>query len=889
VSCILQLLGGKSYSIDPDKSKEASKNDFSPEVSAQIVELIDSLDFFRKTNTRIGMLHIGGSHDAEFAVADLKEYLPLMQSGGFIIIDDINRDSVRPAYEMLKEHAQEVFSEETYAILQVAKPGKAKQNLKSQVEQSRLKLLKNMAMNFDDYSLRQTGLPAGQIRELPKVSVVIVSYNQEKYIGECLEGILAQRGDFTIELVIGDDFSTDGTLEIINNYAGLVESNQQFEVKILPTDQNHGIAQNFKRCFEACTGDYVALCEGDDFWFDSDKLQKQISFMASHPDCSQCHHDLLVYYLEDDLFEYPVVQQELDAEILTAREIILDYTIGNFSCCMYAGEHIKALPDEIFETSFGDWMFNIYFSTLGSIGRIKEPMSVYRKHQEAVWSSKESTEMATVLSGYIDDYTAFFDFEYDAEFSLRKDHYDQIGAAPALSDMVIVDDFFPEPLSAFRMKEFLYYLDALDSIQIYSDCQASSAISGKKPETIIAEFRKQFPEHARQVRKYSPKSKISTKLFYVVFLNLAYQVISKAEELGIPLVFTLYPGGGFGINNKISDKKLRRVTSSPCFRKVIVTQQITYDYLLEKKFCKPEQIEFIFGGVVPELDPAVELPEKVRYGFQKETLDICFVAHNYTRTGVIKGYDVFIEVAHQLCAKYSNIMFHVVGGHEETDIDISTISSRFRFYGKQHTEWFDQFYLDKDIILSPNIPAGKVDGTFDGFPTGSVVDAGLRRVGVFCTDPLNLNQGNFLPDEEIVIIPHDANKIVHLIEEYYHHPEKLRDLGDNGSKKLKQVFSNESQILPRLKILSSEINQYETAKIEIQERMRYSRFRVRLIIVKLVRQVLGILRRILPGRVREVARKTGMIILQNKFAYSVLRKIVPASFKREYHEFKNAS
>jgi len=93
---------------------------------------------------------------------------------------------------------------------------------------------------------------------------------------------------------------------------------------------------------------------------------------------------------------------------------------------------------------------------------------------------------------------------------------------------------------------------------------------------------------------------------------------------------------------------------------------------------------------------------------------------------------------------------------------------------------------------------------FDGFPTGSCVEAGLRKVAVFCTDELKLNN-YFIDNEEIVIIPHDADRIVRMIEAFYKKPAKLRSIAEKGAAKMREVDSCERQMLPRIKLLESEM------------------------------------------------------------------------------------
>lgn len=103
-----------------------------------------------------------------------------------------------------------------------------------------------------------------------------------------------------------------------------------------------------------------------------------------------------------------------------------------------------------------------------------------------------------------------------------------------------------------------------------------------------------------------------------------------------------------------------------------------------------------------------------------------------------------------------------------------------------------------------NIPFALSKRAFDGFPMGSCVEAGLRKVAVFCTDELKLNN-HFIDNEEIVIIPHDADRIVRIIEAFYKKPDKLRSVAKKGAAKTKEVFSYKSQMIPRIKLIEGEM------------------------------------------------------------------------------------
>lgn len=114
-----------------------------------------------------------------------------------------------------------------------------------------------------------------------KISVGVITYNQEATIRQTLDSILAQKGDFDLELVIGEDCSTDSTRSICEEYT---IHHTPYTVVLLPSQKNLGIMANFARVMQAYTGDYVAICAGDDYWCDEHKLKKQLDYFTSHPE-----------------------------------------------------------------------------------------------------------------------------------------------------------------------------------------------------------------------------------------------------------------------------------------------------------------------------------------------------------------------------------------------------------------------------------------------------------------------------------------------------------------------------------------------------------------------------------------------------------------------------
>jgi len=369
------------------------------------------------------------------------------------------------------------------------------------------------------------------------------------------------------------------------------------------------------------------------------------------------------------------------------------------------------------------------------------------------------------------------------------------------TDLVILDDTFPFLLSAFRVFEFNYYLETFDNVEVHSRFRTFSSDKPLKPSRVLDDYYRLYPKNAHKIVKFNRRRRVKGQLVYFVFLENAIQFIDFIEQNKIPFVFTLYPGGGFQIGQVRSDENLRRICSSSYFRGVIATQKITRDYLISNSFCDKEMVEFIYGGVFPSEYLASSGSVKKYYKQDKCTFDVCFVAHKYMPRGIDKGYDVFIEVAKKLSKSHKDIHFHVVGSFDKHDIDVRGIDERIRFYGPRATSFFSEFYSDMDIILSPNAPFILNAGGFDGFPTGSCIEAGICGVAVFCTDQLQQNI-HFRDNSNIVITTRDPSDICERITHYYENCDRLYDLSEEGKNLFRSIFSEQYQLIPGRNVIS---------------------------------------------------------------------------------------
>ena len=218
----------------------------------------------------------------------------------------------------------------------------------------------------------------------PTVTTIITTYNHERYIRRAIESALAQRGEFIHEIIVSDDGSTDGTRTVIQE---LIEKHPGC-ITDISSDVNLGISANMRKCFTSAKGDYVAVLEGDDYWFSMWKLNRQVKFMRSHPECSMCFSRIKLRGT-DNKFSF-LSRQEGLPEILTGEDFIRDPNqnlIANFSSCMFKGDIVRGFPDILYSVRFNEIACAFYIEQKGPIGFLSEPMSVYRIHDHGVWSA----------------------------------------------------------------------------------------------------------------------------------------------------------------------------------------------------------------------------------------------------------------------------------------------------------------------------------------------------------------------------------------------------------------------------------------------------------------------------------------------------------------------
>jgi glycosyltransferase involved in cell wall biosynthesis len=231
----------------------------------------------------------------------------------------------------------------------------------------------------------------------PLVSVRIITYNHEKYIAQCIEGVLMQRTNFPVEVIIGEDCSTDRTREFILQY----QEKYPEKIKAILSPVNLGTGRNSVQVEQVCRGKYHAYCEGDDYWIDPLKLQKQVDFMEAHPEISMCFHDAFkVRYDKDSLPDYYCPPGL--AERLTIRDLIRLRLAIPTASILARGEILSSLPEWRKEIRYGDLLARLWCAHHGDLAYLPEVMSVYRIHPGGMIMSNRSLDLhqATIVNIY---------------------------------------------------------------------------------------------------------------------------------------------------------------------------------------------------------------------------------------------------------------------------------------------------------------------------------------------------------------------------------------------------------------------------------------------------------------------------------------------------------
>lgn len=237
---------------------------------------------------------------------------------------------------------------------------------------------------------------------VPLVSVNMITYNHEPYIAQAIEGVVNQRANFTFELLIGEDCSTDNTRQIVLDY----QKRYPNIIRVISSDINLGATSNLYQLMLECSGKYISFCEGDDYWIDPYKLQKQFDFMEAHQKCGLVHTDYDIFHEESGVFEKSIhkkLKSKLSGKCFERYWNMVGYKLAIKTVTVmwrsdYKVECCKLLQAGIENNwKLGDFQLFALISKNSEVGYLSESTSVYRARKSGSATSSDNNDLKKTI------------------------------------------------------------------------------------------------------------------------------------------------------------------------------------------------------------------------------------------------------------------------------------------------------------------------------------------------------------------------------------------------------------------------------------------------------------------------------------------------------------
>ena len=225
-----------------------------------------------------------------------------------------------------------------------------------------------------------------------KVSILLITYNQQDFIAQAIESVLMQKVNFPYEVIIGEDFGPDNTRAICEEYARRVESGElrvesgKVSIKVLPRTKNLGVTGNWCDCAQHAKGKYMMMLDGDDYWTDPNKMQMQVDFMDAHPECVICHTNNEILQMNiggiKSSNKHDVPEGMISHDVMGGREQMTSSTM-----CLRGDAVSKYIPFDVYvkeDFPCEDWPTIAILSAYGEIRYLDVVTTVYRVGQPSV-------------------------------------------------------------------------------------------------------------------------------------------------------------------------------------------------------------------------------------------------------------------------------------------------------------------------------------------------------------------------------------------------------------------------------------------------------------------------------------------------------------------------
>jgi glycosyltransferase involved in cell wall biosynthesis len=246
----------------------------------------------------------------------------------------------------------------------------------------------------------------------PKVSVCMITYGHEKYIHEAVIGVLNQTTSFEFELVISNDASPDDTDKIIRE---IIDTHPRGNIiSYFLNNKNEGMQHNFYETLTKCKGKYIALCEGDDYWTDPNKLQKQVDLLENRLDLSLSAHNAIILKRIDT---EEVFNKTNTTQLFSIEDVILKQWFIPTCSIVLRNDLLKPLPIWLAQVKHGDLSILLLAASKGKIHYDPTTMAVYRKHDGGV-SANPNNSVKTIVETY-NFFNKHSNYKYNAIINYR--------------------------------------------------------------------------------------------------------------------------------------------------------------------------------------------------------------------------------------------------------------------------------------------------------------------------------------------------------------------------------------------------------------------------------------------------------------------------------------
>lgn len=373
-------------------------------------------------------------------------------------------------------------------------------------------------------------------------------------------------------------------------------------------------------------------------------------------------------------------------------------------------------------------------------------------------------------------------------------------AEPVPASLAIYDDLFPYQVSGFRLVEYETILQEVPTASVFSTLASLGWLGiAEQRSDILGSWKQRSPALWPRLQTVGEVAELpNASAFYTIFLNNAFDLLPVAESRGVKFSFTLYPGGGLAFGDETSETKLRRVLASANLHKVIVTQPLVLRYLTERFQVPSKKVEYVFGGVLAPGPSQGADPRPFRAG---QIPSLGFVANRYHPSGHDKGLDVFVDAVRRLNHDRLRPICHFVGPWSAQDAP-GLRAADLVFHGSVPNDRLQSVLRDIDICVFPTRPEILSVGSFDGYPTGSAIEAGLAGCAVITSNPLGQSTP-LLPGRDLVEVPPDAEAVARGVRGLLAAgPRELDRMRRQGQATMRHVYSLATQMTPRVRILN---------------------------------------------------------------------------------------